>query len=152
LVEVMVVVLIISLLVTIAVPGIARVKRRAKTAVLVGDFRTFAGAFDSYAQEFGTWPPETAAGVMPAGMAGRLNETAWLRVTPMGGKYNWENDQLHFGVRYRAAIAISATIDAPLPLDVVQLTDLETAIDDGNFFSGQFRLGSSLNPLFIIQP
>ena len=149
----MVVVLIISVLAMLAVPAAARIKLHAKTTVIVNDFRVFGAAFEAYAQEFGTWPPEAAAGVVPTGMDGRLNAAAWMRTTPMGGKYNWENNQLHFGVRYPAAIAISATADAPLPLDVAQLTDLNRTIDnDNNWLGGSFHLGSSLNPLFIVQP
>jgi type II secretory pathway pseudopilin PulG len=149
----MVVVLIISVLAMLAVPGIARVKLRARTSVIVNDFRTFAAAFDSYAQENGAWPAEAAAGVVPTGMSDRLNETAWLRPTPMGGNYNWENNQLHFGVRNQAAIAISATAAAPLPLDTTQLYDIERNVDGSNdLLTGNFRIGSSLNPLFIIQP
>src|SRR3954470_3565467 len=113
LVEIMVVILIISVLATLTMPAVARRRRRAKTAVLVGDFRTFSAAFDSYAQEMGNWPAEAAVGVMPTGMAGRLNSTAWLRTTPMGGKYNWDNNQTHFGVKIRAAITINATAAAP---------------------------------------
>jgi hypothetical protein len=69
----------------------------------------------------------------------------------MGGKYNWENNQLHFGMRYRAAIAITATADAPLPLDVNQLLDIDRTIDDGNLLNGNFRLGNGFCPLFVIQ-
>ena len=79
---------------------------------------------------------ECAAGVMPAGMTGRLNDTTWLRTTPMGGKYNWENNQLHFGVRNQAAIAISATASAPLVLDVPQLYDVEREIDGNSNLLG----------------
>lgn len=152
LVEVMVVVLIISVLATLSVPAIRLLRTRAKTAVILSDFRTFDAAFSAYVQETGTWPAEVAAGVMPAGMSDRLNTTAWLRPTPMGGKYNWERNQLHFGVRYNAAISISATTDAPLVLDVNQLYDLDRKGDDGNLFGGVFRIGSSLNPLWIVQP
>lgn len=153
LVEIMMVVLIISVLGMLAVPTVARIQRRAKSTAILNDFRVFAAAFDAYAQENGSWPAETAAGVVPAGMSTHLNTTAWTRVTPMGGKYNWENNQLHFGTRYRAAIAISATADAPLILDVPQLLDLEKSIDnDGNLLGGNFHLGTGLIPLFIVQP
>lgn len=153
LVEIMVVILIISVVASLSVPAITRIKRKAKTAVLVGDFRTFSAAFDSYAQEFGTWPAEAAAGVIPTGMSGRLNDTAWRRMTPMGGKYNWENNQLHFGTRNRAAIAISAAAGAPLVRDVPQLQALETAMDGTfNWFGGTFRLGTGIVPLVIVQP
>lgn len=148
----MVVVLILSVLTMLSVPGIAKLRLRAKTSVIGSDFRTFAAAFDSFAQETGAWPPEAAAGVIPVGMADRLNNTAWERTTPMGGKYNWENNQLHFGVRYRAAIAISPTVAAPLPLDVAQLVDIDRSIDDGNLVAGSFRLGTGFVPLFIVQP
>ncbi len=153
LVEIMIVVLIISVIASLSVPAITRIRRKAKTAVLVGDFRTFSGAFDSYAQEFGTWPAEAAAGVIPTGMSGRLNDTAWRRITPMGGKYNWEGNQLHFGTRYRAAIAISAAAGAPLVLDVPQLQELENVMDSNfDWLGGTFHLGTGIVPLVIIQP
>jgi prepilin-type N-terminal cleavage/methylation domain-containing protein len=154
LVEIMVVVLIISLLATIALPTVIRVQRRTRTAAIQNDFRTFAAAFDTYAQETGGWPAESAAAVIPTGMDQRLNVSAWQRKTPMGGQYDWEGNQMHFGTRYPAAIAISATASSPLPLDVNQLTDLETVIDKGNFnwLGGSFHLGTGLVPLYIIQP
>ena len=154
LVEIMVVVLIISVLATIALPSFIRVQRRSRTAAIQNDFRTFAAAFDTYAQENGRWPAEAASAIIPTGMDQRLNVAAWQRKTPMGGKYDWEGNQLHFGTRYAASIAIKATAGAPLPLDVNQLTDLENVIDKGSFnwLGGSFHLGTGLVPLFIIQP
>lgn len=150
LVEVMVVVTLISVLASLSVPAVRLVKMRARTAAIANDFRTFEAAFNGYAQEHGAFPPEAAAGVMPTGMSERLNSTAWLRPTPMGGRYDWENNQLHFGVKYRAAIAITATANSPLPLDVNQLLDLDRKQDDGNLFNGSFRIGAALNPLWVI--
>ncbi|MDO8631375.1 MAG: prepilin-type N-terminal cleavage/methylation domain-containing protein [Phycisphaerales bacterium] len=152
LVELMVVVLIISVLATLSVPAIQRTKMKAKTAAIVSDFRTFATAFDTYAQETGKWPAEAGVGVIPPLMVGRLNTTAWKRQTPMGGRYNWEYNRLHFGVRYKAAISISATAASPLPLDVTQMTDIDERIDDGDLMSGSFRYGTGFVPLFVIQP
>jgi prepilin-type N-terminal cleavage/methylation domain-containing protein len=155
LVELMIVVLIISVLATITVPAVQRIQRKAKATTIMNDFRVFGAAFDTYAQEMGGWPAETAAGVFPPEMAQRMNQTAWLRKTPMGGQYNWENNQMHFGVTYRAAIAIAATAGAPLPLDVNQLYDLEHGIDGANqinWLGGTFHLGTGLVPLYIVQP
>jgi type II secretory pathway pseudopilin PulG len=154
LVELMIVVAIISLLAMLAIPAIQRVQRRAKIAAIVNDFRVFSAAFETYAQEGGKWPADTAAGAMPPTMAGRLNAGAWTRTTPIGGKYNWEFNQQHFGTRYMAAISISGTAGAPLPLDVNALLDLEKAIDGGdmNLLGGRFHVGTGLVPLFIIQP
>jgi len=153
LVEIMVVVLILSVLGMLAVPTVAKLQRRAKTATIMNDFRVFATAFETYAHEKGTWPAETAAGVCPPVMTSRVNVTAWTRTTPMGGKYNWENSQNHFGTQIQAAIAISAAAGAPLPLDVNQLLDLERTIDAGSFnwLGGNFQLGTGLVPLYVIQ-
>ena len=154
LVEIMVVVVIISVLAMVSVPALQRAQRKTKAATVANDFRTFAAAFDTYAQETGSWPAESAAGVFPPGMDQRINRTAWLRKTPIGGQYNWESNQLHFGIQYRAAIAVSATASAPEPLDVNTLFDLESAIDGANqvnWFGGSFRLGTGLIPLYAIQ-
>ncbi len=152
LVEIMVVVTIISLLVALGVPAFLRVKVKAKANVAVSDLRTFAAAFDAYAQEQGGWPAEVDAGQMPAGMTGRLNEGAWMRVTPIGGKYNWDFDQMHAGVRFRAAIAISDTAGAALVEDADLWLAMDRAIDDGNLSTGNFRVGANSEPVFIVQP
>lgn len=151
LVEIMVVVLIVSVLAMAAVPAFARMKAKARTSTIVNDFRVFAAAFDAYAHETGNWPADAAAGVMPAEMAGRIDQDAWTRTTPLGGQYNWENDQMHFGTRYRACIVVSGTASAPLTLDVAAMVSIDRAIDDGNLLGGNFRVGTGLVPLFVVQ-
>jgi prepilin-type N-terminal cleavage/methylation domain-containing protein len=154
LIEIMVVVVIISVLAAVSVPALQRVQRKAKTTTITNDFRVFAAAFDSYAQETGTWPAEAAAGVFPTGMDQRINRTAWLRKTPMGGQYNWENNQFNLFGTYKAAIVISATATAPLPLDVNMLYDLEHTIDSPttlDWVGGSFRIGMGIVPLYLIQ-
>ena len=151
LVEILVVVVIISLLAMLAIPSLQLVQRRARSSAVINDFRVFAAAFETYAHEHGSFPDEVEAGVVPAGMETMLKTDAWQRVTPIGGHYNWESNQMLFGIRYKAAIAITATSDAPLPLDVNQLTDIDKTIDDGDLYNGNFRLGAGLCPLFVIE-
>ena len=145
------VILIISLLAAAAVPALAHLKRKARTTAVVNDFRVFATAFETYAHETGGWPAESAVGVVPPVMAGRLNTAAWTRPTVLGGKYNWERNRLHNGTRYVAAISISAATGAPLPLDVAQLLDIDRTIDDGDLGTGNFLAGASNVPLYVIQ-
>jgi len=154
LVEIMVVVMIISVLSMLAIPAVARIQRRAKTSTIMNDFRVFGTAFETYAHENGSWPAETGVGVVPAVMATQLNSTAWLRKTPMGGQYNWDYNQIHFGTKITAAITISASATAPLALDVNQLLDLEYTIDKGSYdlLGGSFRIGTGLVPLYVVQP
>ena len=151
LVELMIVVLIVILLAGLAVPAIKRLRLRARTAVIVNDLRVFAAAFDAYAHESGGWPADTAPGVLPAVMAGRITPEMFTRTTPMGGKYNWENQRLHRGVRYAAALGIKGTAAAPLPLDLEQLLDIDRTIDDGDLTTGNFIAGANNVPLLVIQ-
>ncbi len=152
LVEIMVVVTIISMLAAMGVPALKSVKRRTIATAIGNDLRAFAAAFDVYAHETGNWPAEAAEGVFPTEMANRIKPTDWLRITPLGGQYNWDNDQTHAGTRYRAAIAISSTASAPFNQDVDLLEAIDHVIDDGNLATGNFRLGADDEPVFIIAP
>lgn len=152
LVEIMVVVVLISLLTMLAVPTMQKIRRKARASAIANDFRVYATAFQTYSHENGAWPAESAVGVMPTGMDVYLKDGAWTRATPMGGHYNWENNQLHQnGFRPRAAIAITTTADAALLVDAEQLLYIDVAIDDGDLTTGNFRLGSGNGPLFVIE-
>lgn len=154
LVELMVVVVILSMLMMVAVPSYQQIQRKSRAAALVNDFRVFSTAFQAYAHETGNWPPETAAGVIPPGFtADDFNLTAWTRGTEaIGGKFDWEFNQLHGGVRYRAALALSDTADHPLLLDPALFLEMDRLLDDGDFSTGSFRLGDNLAPLVILEP
>jgi len=153
LVEILVVVVIISLLAMLAVPAVQVVQRHARSSAVANDLRVFATAFSTYAHENGAFPEDASGtpGSIPAGMENMLKTDAWQRVTPIGGHYTWENNQMNFGNRYTAVIAIVGTSDAPLLVDVNQLTDTDKTMDDGDLYNGNFRLGAGLNPIFIIE-
>lgn len=158
LVELMVVVTIISMLFVAAVPTYQQVQRKARSGALVNNFRVFAGIFQAYAQERGGWPAESAAGVVPTGITSQdLKTDSWTQATPMGGKFDWENGQVHPGGTspggtWRAALAITGTSDAPLMIDADLLVMIDQALDDGNLNTGSFRLGFGNCPLFVIEP
>ena len=146
----MVVITILSLLTAAAVPGMISSKRRALGTAIANDLRTFSAAFETYAQERGSYPAEVAAGVVPPEVADRLNNTAWLRQTPIGGHYNWDAGQTHYGTVYRAVIQISETSSAPLPQDIDLWEVIDRVLDDGVLTTGSFRLGSGDEPIYII--
>ena len=148
--ELMVTITIISLLAAAAVPAVINSKRRALASVIGNDMRVFATAFDTYAHEVGGWPAEVDAGVVPPEMATRINTTAWLRPGVFGGHYNWDNNQVHYGVTYRAVIAISSTSDSAVAQDADLYEAIDRAIDDGNLTTGSFRLGADDEPIFIV--
>ncbi|HEX2860008.1 MAG TPA: type II secretion system protein [Lacunisphaera sp.] len=158
LVELMIAVLIISLLFFMAVPTYQRIQRKARATTVVNDFRVFGAAFQAYAHEKGSWPAEVPPGVVPDGVSKQDIQTeVWSKPTSMGGKFDWENNQAHPGGtgpggRWRAALAITGTSDAPLLLDADLMEEIDEALDDGNLETGNFRKGFGDCPLFIIEP
>ncbi len=157
-VELMVVVLIISMLFLAAVPAYQRIQRKARAATIVNDFRVFGAVFQAYAHEKGTWPAEAAAGVVPAGLSSQdFQVDKWMNPTPMGGKFDWEYNQVHPGGtspggRWHAALAITGTSDAPLIIDSDLMQEIDDDLDDGDLENGNFRKGFGDCPLLIIEP
>ena len=81
----------------------------------------------------------------------------WSGKTPMGGKFDWEYNQAHPGGtspggKWRAAVAITATTDAPLTIDADVMEEIDDALDDGNLDTGIFRRGFGDCPIFILEP
>jgi len=158
LVELMIAVLIISMFFVMAVPAYQRIQRKARAASVANDFRVFGAAFQAYAHEKGSWPAEAAAGVVPTGITSQdIPTVVWSSPTPMGGKFDWENNQVHPGGtspggKWRAAIAITGTADAPLIIDADLMQEIDEALDDGDLTTGNFRTGFGDCPLLIIEP
>lgn len=73
LLELIVVVAIIGILATIAMPALKDVPRRAAEAVLKSDLRTFRDVIDQYKADKGTYPPSLQA----------LVDEGYLRAIPM---------------------------------------------------------------------
>jgi type II secretory pathway pseudopilin PulG len=151
LMQVLVTMSIGSIVISQAVPKVRDAERRSRANIIIADLHTFEAAFHAYAQEQGSWPGEVGAGVMPAEMTTRLGATSWRRVTPLGGQYNWDAEQMHGGQRYRAAITITETVTAPLMVDEEALLEIDRVLDDGNLSTGLFRTSVNYDPLYIIQ-
>ncbi len=152
LIQVMMSLAIGSMVMTFAVPKVKQAEMHSRATIIAADLRTFATAFETYAQEKGNWPTEVEAGITPPEMTDRLNNTAWARITPIGGQYNWDSNQMHGGVRYRAAICVSETDIAPLPINEEMLTEIDKLMDDGNLNTGNVRIGVNYDLLFIVAP
>jgi type II secretory pathway pseudopilin PulG len=153
LVELGVVVLIIGLLATLALPAIKRVMFSARNAAVLNDFRVFAGAFQHYASDNGgAWPADQATGTaFPAGMANYLRTSGWGKATRFGGVYNWDYNQTHNGRTIKAAIAIYGTAGAPLTITAADLLAFDRKYDDGNLATGNIQQGYQGCVLYIIE-
>ena len=151
-VELGVVTLILGVVAAVGMPAFKRVAIAARTTAVANDLRVFASAYQTYAQQTGAYPPEAATGVIPNGMGDAyLAKAAWLRVTPIGGQYNWDYNQTQAGVVYKAAIGIRTNGREVVTTDKTQLLSLDRRIDDGNLSTGNFFLGAGNEPVFIIE-
>ncbi len=152
-VELMVVLTIISMLVTVIAPSYQRIQRKARASALVNDFRVYSAVYLSHAHEVGSWPAETPAGVVPTEItSSEMKGDNWTRVTAIGGKFDWDYNQVHNGSTVRAAIGISDTVAAPLLVDLDMFEEMDRALDDGNLSTGNFVLGFGNSPVLILEP
>lgn len=125
----MVTVVIIGLLASIAIPAFMRLQRSAQNARLLNDLRSFSQAFEIYAMHNGAWPPETAAGVVPAALTDDLRTANWVAMTPVGGQWDWDYNQ--------NGITAAISVTNPTASDS-QMTEVDAKIDDGNLSTGLF--------------
>jgi prepilin-type N-terminal cleavage/methylation domain-containing protein len=131
LVEIMIVVGIIALLAIIALPSFLRARQQAQNAKFVNALRVASGAFEMYATEHATYPPDVNRAIVPAGMALYFGpKLDWTTPTPIGG--NWDWDYNVFG--FTAAVSVVGPTAS-----VAQITEIDAKIDDGDLSSGQFR-------------
>ena len=134
----MIVVMLIALLGLMGRVAVQRINTRSRASAFWNDCRVFSEAFNRYAQERGDFPADqTKTGVVPANMTGYLSSNQWLKVTPLGGRYDWDNKDAKnsLGVTFRAAIKVTS---CTWKLD--KLTQIDRWFDDGNLTTGNFRV------------
>jgi len=127
----MIVVGIVCLLAVLALPSFLRARERAQNAKFVNALRVASSAFDAYAVEHNSYPPDVNRAVVPPGMSPYFGPTLdWTKPTPIGGQWDWDKDVFGF----KAGVSVvgpAATVQ--------QLKDIDAAIDDGNLSSGNFQ-------------
>lgn len=141
LVEIMVVVVIIGLLATLAIPAFQRVQRASQNTRVVNDFRVFVQAFEQYNMQNGAWPSNAGPGVIPSApvsMNGDFKASVWQGVTAIGGRWNWD--------RNIAGVSISG-----FTCDDAQLEEIDAKIDDGNLTGGLFQKVAATRVTYIVQ-
>ena len=148
LVEVMIVTTVIAILAMAARTAVKRVGTRARASAYWNDCRVFAEAFNRYAQEKGSFPADqTKTGVVPANMAGYINSTQWLRATPLGGRYEWDDKSAKnsLGVTFNGAIKVTKCT-----WKVADLQLIDRWFDDGNLATGSLRVADAGATVFFV--
>lgn len=131
LIEIMIVVIIIGLLVTMAVPMFQRLRMASQNATFVNDARIYAGAAQTYAIEQGILPEDTSPGQLPSFFE-YISASTWTDGTPLGG--SWD---IAIGSGGPAAFLMVGVVGYDATEE--QLLLLENTFDDGSFSSGTYQ-------------
>ena len=129
LVEILMVIAIIGILATIAVPYYTGYQLRAKAARLTTEVKAVAQAFRTYKMDNNTYPADRTPGVTPPEISSLIGD--FFSTTPsIGGQWDWDYQQ--FGIT--AGISVYNP-----PLSTEELQTVDRVIDDNNLFTGAFR-------------
>jgi len=130
LVEIMVVVVIVGLLATLAIPTIKNAKQNTQFTRLLNDFRIFSDAIEQFTFVTGDFPEDSNTGLIPTGMEGYIKADTWDKGPSIGGSWDVEKS----GSDYLSAVGVHR-----YDVDDAVLLDFDTRYDDGNLASGRFR-------------
>ena len=130
LVEIMIVVGLIGLLASIALPAFSQSRKSAIANRVAEDLRVFTDAFEIYIAENGSYPADMGPGSLPSVMNDYLHKAVFEGQTPAGGFYDW--DQGQFGTTAGVSV-YSPTVE----LEILQKVD--DILDDGDLSAGRFR-------------
>ena len=147
-IEVMIVTTLIAILAVLARAAVLRINTHARASAFWNDCRVFSEAFNRYAQERGSFPADqTVARQLPAGMTDYLRQTNWLRTTPLGGNYEWDNKDAKnsFGVTFNGAIKVTGCT-----WTTANLQSIDRWFDDGNLSAGNFRVTDAGATVFFV--
>ncbi len=142
LVEIMIVVGIIGVLLLVAIPAYRNVSHRARIILYIRNLKTIVAAFNMYAADNDTFPPDTNPGVKPDGIEEYLNKFNWDISTPLGGKWDWDNQAS--GIK----LGISVVGDG---FDSVSFIEVDQRIDNGDLDTGSFRRMAANRYTFILE-
>ncbi|WOO42514.1 type II secretion system protein [Rubellicoccus peritrichatus] len=143
LLELMVVVVIIGIIASLAVPAFKKVRQASQARVVMNNFRAFGSAFETYSITEGEWPADSSGtGALPPEMIGYIVEDDWVNGSPVGGFYSFTNPGNGDSVMITLA---RDNLNNDLMLAV------DETLDDGALNSGRIRGGgSSLD--FYLEP
>jgi prepilin-type N-terminal cleavage/methylation domain-containing protein len=146
LVEIMIVVAIIAILATIAVPAWLRASMRSQNAKFLNDARVFAHAMDVFATENKVYPPDFGTGSLTKTANGTfydlrpyVDEEKYYSRTPLGGQWDIESQTTDDpGGLLPAAVGVDN-----YAVTQGQLLMLEEQYDDEDLTTGGLRLVDS---------
>jgi prepilin-type N-terminal cleavage/methylation domain-containing protein len=131
LIEIMIVVAILADLAVIALPSFTRARQQSQNTKYMTDNRTACGAFEMYAAENNSYPPDTPPSVIPPGMLIYLTGMDWTNLNSLGAQWQWMLNEY--------ATTAQVGIVFPSAGDDVNMANIDLRFDDGCLTTGAFR-------------
>lgn len=146
LVKIMVVVTLIGILASLALPSFRSAGSRTKASAFQNDARVFSEGFLRYAQENGIFPKnQRNRDRFPPNMEGYISSETWQRTTPLGGRYSWDDFRRNRRSGHHGAIMILRS-----NLKMRELRAIDAAIDDGNTTTGALQVRNGGSRIYYI--
>lgn len=144
LVELMIVVCIIGMLASVAIPSMRAARLQAQAIGIANDLRVFGNAFSQYSLEHKGYPNRVAwpiFGVLPAGVDEYLkNPSDFAEGPSTGGDYvwygRWSNNPDSMFYNW-----ISVEIWNAAPTSILHFKMVDSHMDDGNPWQGRVHCG-----------
>jgi type II secretory pathway pseudopilin PulG len=126
----MIVVALIGLLASLAVPNMLNAGQDTRKSRFARDIQNAGHTFVQYSFDHGSYPTDKTPAQMPDGMAEYLKGFPWTEETVIGGNWDWD-----YGV---FGVTAGVSVKSPKWGDE-QMQEVDALIDDGNLAGGQFR-------------
>lgn len=141
LIELLLVISIIGLLASLAIPAYSGYQLRAKVAATASELKGISAGFYAYLTDHESFPPDSHL-TLPPGMEIYLPPGLWADGTPIGGRYNWEGPDSY-------PYAGLSVFDSDESAETFEI--LDRMLDNGDLFTGRFRIGSNGRPTYILE-
>lgn len=132
--EIMVVVVIIGILASIAVPLFNKFRESSQGTRFANDLRTFRDGVELFAMETVNLPANPATGTVPPILQGYFPEQRFTSPTPLGGR--WDIEINASGV----TLAVGAHFQGDNVPSNERLEVVDSILDDGDIETGLLRM------------
>lgn len=134
LIEVMIVVVIIAILAVVTIPSFGNLTEESARAAFASNLKSYARSAEVYAAQNRRYPADGTTGSVPAGMEDLVDPTDFARITPIGGR--WDFEYLDNGITAGVGVHFDGSGQTR---DDFFMALLDAEIDDGNLATGAFR-------------
>ena len=139
-IEIMLVAVIVAILAALAIPAFQKIREHSNVSKFASDLRILSGQFEGYHFSNARWPVSTDPGELPPEMEGYVSDRVFSQPNAVGGQWMWyDDDETGIGVSYGGT-----------DRELVLYRSIAERIDDGDLFTGRFKLVDANTVVWIL--